>query len=138
VAAAVVAAPCELETVRKEKDALELELVVLKGKAAESEERAGQLASHVLVLEDLLEQKKGQLDFIEGRLESLGMDPVAVQPFEADAVADREHELRQAAEDFDKRLQFLRQGVERRNELLAESLRALHHISEALEVLETQ
>jgi len=134
----VVPSLSEAELVRREKEALERELLLLKTKAVESEERAGQLASHVLVLEDLLEQKKGQLDFIEGRLESLGMDPVAVKPFEADSTGDRERELRRAAEEFEERLLFLRQGVERRNELLADSLRTLQHISEALEVLETQ
>ncbi len=137
-APATVTAACEAESVRREKEAMERELLILKNKAAESEERAGQLASHVLVLEDLLEQKKGQLDFIESRLESLGMDPVAVKPFEADASGERERELRRAAEEFEERLHFLRQGVERRNELLADSIRTLQHISEALEVLETQ
>ncbi len=133
-----VTQPSEVAAVRKEKEQLEQQLAAVKARALESEDKAAQLSSHVMVLEDLLEQKKGQLDFIEGKLEAMGMDPIAVRPFDKDASLDRQAYLKQQAAEFDDRLLFLRQGVERRNELLSESLRALQHISEALEVLETQ
>ncbi len=113
--------------------------LLLKRKSAqENEEKNSQLSSHVGVLEDLLEQKKEHLDYIEARLEAMGLDPVTVTAFEIDSTIEREIYLKEQAQSFDERLKQLKQSVNRRNELVADTLKALQVISETLEELEKQ
>ncbi len=97
------------------------------------------MASHMAVLEDLLQQKKSQLDFIEERLEIIGIDPVTVTRFEVDADDEnRQRNWQTESAEFAEKLEHLRQTVTRRNELIVESLRTLQTISESLEILESQ
>jgi uncharacterized protein YukE len=102
----------------------------------ENEDKSNQLASHVSVLEDLLDQKKEQLEFVEVRLEAMGIDPISVTTFEMDATVEREIYLREQAVEFDERMKQLKQNVNRRNELIAETVKTLKVISESLEELE--
>jgi hypothetical protein len=92
----------------------------------------------VSVLEDLLQQKRDHLEHIEAKLESMGLDPVSVVSFELDSTIEREMYLKEQAQNFDFSLDRLRQSVSRRTELLADTLKALNVISEALEEIEKQ
>lgn len=128
----------EAALARRERQDLELQLAAARRAVAEADEKNAQLSSHVMVLEDLLDQKKEHLEFVESRLEEMGMDPIAVTAFTADGSETRDAMLKQQAAVFDEQLERLRQSLQRRSDLLAESHRSLHQISVALEALETQ
>jgi hypothetical protein len=90
----------------------------------------------VAVLEDLLEKKKEQLEFVESKLESMGLDPISVSEFEKDQSEERLAYLQTEQKEFEERMQFLRDGLETRNRLLDESLKNLQLISQDLDALE--
>ena len=88
------------------------------------------------MLEDLLEKKKDQLDYIESKLEALGLDPIVVTPFEQDESEERSEYLEEEEREFEGRMQFLREGLEARNRALEDSLTALATINRELDDLE--
>merc|ERR1711991_703610 len=125
----------EIVQVKREKEALEQQLAQQRKAAAESEEKNGQLSNHVTVLEELLEKKKEQLEYVESKLESMGLDPISVSEFEKDSSEERLQFLETEQKEFEERMQFLREGLETRNKLLDESLRNLQLISQDLDAL---
>ena len=104
----------------------------------EADEKTSELTSHIAVLEDLFEKKKETLEFVESKLEALGLDPIAVKPFERDESDERAEYLKQDEEEFEERMEYLRQGLAVRNRLLEDSMAALATINKELDALDEE
>lgn len=104
--------------------------------AASSDEKNSQLKSHISVLEGLLESKKAHVDYVESKLEAMGLDPIAVAPFESDESEERLAFLKQDEEAFEARMKTFRDLIDKRHRLIGESSKTLQAISDQLEEIE--
>lgn len=71
-------------------------------------------------------------------MEELGLDPIAVAPFQSDDSEERRDHIAKMEQEFEDRIHFLKEGVQMRRAMLRESLNQLEQISNVLESLESE